>query len=60
MAHHLMLLGHQFNSARPLTSPVTFVDLVPELRRSGTHCFMQQLTVQKMQLIQSLNSAHGN
>ena len=60
VAHHLMLLGHQFIPLLPpsLTS-VNFVDLVPVLRRSGTQCFMQQMSTQQSQLIQSLNTAHG-
>jgi len=60
VAHHLMLLGHQFIPLLPpsLTS-VNFVDLVPVLRRSGTQCFMQQMSMQQSQLIQSLNTAHG-
>jgi len=61
VAHHLMLLGHQLNTQLPPSlTPVTFVDLVPVLRRSGTQCFMQQMSVQKTQLIQSLNTAHGS
>ena len=60
VAHHLMLLGHQFQPhlCPPLGS-VTFIDLVPVLRRSGTRCFTEQLSLQQTQLTQSLNTAHG-
>jgi len=58
IAHHLMLLGHQLKPHLPL-STVTFIDLVPVLRRSGTHCFIDQMSVQRTQLIQCLNTAHG-
>jgi len=63
-----MLLGHQFKlDLPPLTttatttplSSVTFIDLVPVLRRSGTRCFMEQMSTQRTQLIQSLGIAHG-
>jgi len=60
IAHHLMLVGHQFQPhLHPPLSSVTFIDLVPVLRRSGTRCFTEQLSLQQTQLIQSLNTAHG-
>ena len=61
IAHHLMLLGHQFQPHLPAPlSCETFIDLVPVLRRSGTQCFMEQMAAQKTQLIQCLNTAHGD
>ena len=61
VAHHLMLLPHQFTAQLPpsLGPSVNYVDLVPVLRRSGTQCFMQQMSLQKTQLILCLNAAHG-
>lgn len=62
IAHHLMLLGHQFQRSLPeplCLGAATFVDLIPVLRRSGTKCFLEQMLRQKDQILQSLRSAHG-
>ena len=62
IAHHLMLLGLQFKSGLPeplCSGAATFVDLIPVLRRSGTRCFLEQMSTQKTQILQSLHSAHG-
>eukprot|EP00794_Sanderia_malayensis_P017000 gene17000-18713_t len=51
LAHHCLTLGHQFKHSLPLTQGiVTFVDLVPVLRKSGEKCFLEQLRKQKLQL----------
>jgi len=62
IAHHLMFLGLQFKSGLPeplCSGAATFVDLIPVLRRSGTRCFLEQMSTQKTQILQSLHSAHG-
>lgn len=62
LAHHLLTLGHQFQSQlpKPLTmASVTFVDLVPKLRRLGTECFMRCLQKQRDELIGCLKNARG-
>ena len=63
LAHHLLTLGHQFQSQlpKPLTMvSVSFVDLVPKLRRLGTECFIRCLRKQRDELIGCLKNARGN
>ena len=64
IAHHLMTIGHQFRASLPdplrESSQVTFLDLVPRMRRIGAECFIKQINRQKIQLIESLSGAQGN
>jgi centromere/kinetochore protein ZW10 len=62
VAHHLTLMGHQYRSCLPelpCAASATFIDLVPVLRRSGTRCFLDQMSAQKTQIVQTLNAARG-
>lgn len=59
IAHHLMTLGHQFRTKLPHSLNPTFIDLVTKVRRIGTECFLEQLSTQKDQLLESLNGAKG-
>ncbi|KAL5009051.1 hypothetical protein ScPMuIL_014632 [Solemya velum] len=59
IAHHLITLGHQFRTKLPHALNPTFVDLVTKVRRIGTESFLEQLSTQKNQLLESLNGAKG-
>lgn len=54
IAHCLLTLGSRYELALPLSVPVTFVDLVPELRKSGVEAFLAQMRRQRQQLLLSL------
>ena len=62
LAHHLLTIGPQFQSQLrqdlSLVS-VTFVDLVPKLRRLGTECFIRCLQKQRDGLTDCLANAKG-
>lgn len=62
LAHHLLTLGHHFSARLPqnLSEGVaTFVDLVPSFRKLGVQCFLDQLNVQKTELLDRLSTAHN-
>ena len=62
VAHHLLVLKHQFNAKLPEALRVDaadFVDMVPGVRRTGTDCFLKTMTAQKNQLIEYLAAVNG-
>jgi centromere/kinetochore protein ZW10 len=59
LAHHLLMLGHQFKGSLPSDVSGTFVDLVQEVRRLGTSSFVEQMNTQKGILEQYLEAANG-
>ncbi|XP_078673882.1 centromere/kinetochore protein zw10 homolog [Branchiostoma floridae x Branchiostoma belcheri] len=62
IAHHLLTLGHQFleHLPKPLASScATFVDQIPVLRELGTECLLQQMRIQRDQVLEYLVGAHN-
>lgn len=62
LAHHLLTLGHHFSARLPqmFSEGVgTFVDMVPTFRKLGVQCFLDQLTVQRTELLDRLSTAHN-
>lgn len=62
LAHHLLTLGHHFSARLPqmLSEGVgTFVDMVPTFRKLGVQCFLDQLNVQRTELLDRLSTAHN-
>ncbi|CAI9720883.1 kinetochore zw10 homolog [Octopus vulgaris] len=62
IAHHLMLLGPQFN--RMLPPPLcegagTFMDLIQKIRSIGTGDLLQQMATQRKDILECLSSAAG-
>ncbi|XP_071381103.1 centromere/kinetochore protein zw10 homolog [Centroberyx affinis] len=62
LAHHLLTLGHHFRAhlPQPLSEGVaTFVDMVPGFRKLGAQCFLAQLNVQRVELLERLSTARN-
>nr|XP_057942987.1 centromere/kinetochore protein zw10 homolog isoform X1 [Doryrhamphus excisus] len=61
LAHHLLTLGHHFSAhlPQPLKGVATFVDMVPGFRKLGAQCFLNQLNVQRSELLERLSTAHN-
>ncbi|XP_068456727.1 centromere/kinetochore protein zw10 homolog isoform X2 [Clinocottus analis] len=62
LAHHLLTLGHHFRARlpQPLSEGVaTFVDMVPGFRKLGAQCFLAQMNVQRVELLERLSTAHN-
>ena len=62
VAHHLLVMKHQFKTKLPealRVGAVDFVDMVPGVRRSGTECFLKMMTSQKEQMIECLSPVNG-
>ncbi|XP_035697894.1 centromere/kinetochore protein zw10 homolog [Branchiostoma floridae] len=62
IAHHLLTLGHQFLEHLPkalVSSCATFVDQIPVLRELGTECLLQQMRIQRDQVLEYLVGAHN-
>ncbi|XP_071754733.1 centromere/kinetochore protein zw10 homolog isoform X1 [Centroberyx gerrardi] len=62
LAHHLLTLGHHFRAhlPQPLSEGVaTFVDMVPGFRKLGVQCFLAQLNVQRVELLERLSTARN-
>ncbi|XP_061819035.1 centromere/kinetochore protein zw10 homolog [Nerophis lumbriciformis] len=62
LAHHLLTLGHYFRAhlPQPLNqSMATFVDMVPGFRKLGAQCFLNQMNVQRAELLERLSTAHN-
>ncbi|XP_006825102.1 centromere/kinetochore protein zw10 homolog [Saccoglossus kowalevskii] len=62
ISHHLLTMGHQYKNQLP--SPLcdgaaTFVDMVPIFRKLATDCFLQQMRIQRTQMMESLSGASG-
>ena len=43
VSHHLLTLGHQFSGCLPGQVPITFIDVVPQLRRLAETCFLAEM-----------------
>lgn len=59
LAHKLSLLGYQHESELQCQIPMTFVDLVPEIKKLGAEAFLQQMRHQKQQLLQLIQEQQG-
>uniref|UniRef100_A0A8C6S748 Centromere/kinetochore protein zw10 homolog n=1 Tax=Neogobius melanostomus TaxID=47308 RepID=A0A8C6S748_9GOBI len=62
LAHHLLTLGHHFSARLPQMRSEgvgTFVDMVPSFRKLGVQCFLDQLNVQRTELLDRLSTAHN-
>lgn len=59
LAHHLLTLGHQFQSSLPEGVNSTFVDIIPEVRALGATSFLEQMNTQKTIIEQYLQGAAG-
>lgn len=62
LAHHLLTLGHHFNAHLPqmLSEGIgTYVDMVPTFRKLGVQCFLDQMNVQRTELLDRLSTAHN-
>ncbi|GFS88287.1 hypothetical protein NPIL_702861 [Nephila pilipes] len=54
LAHRLCTLGCLYQSDLQPQIPMTFMDIVPEIRKLGTETFLAQMRNQKQQLLQLL------
>ena len=71
IAHHLVTLGHQFScqlagdldstmaNGDDIPVTMTYIDLVPSIKRLGVECFLQMMTLQKTQMVECLQQAQG-
>ncbi|XP_077596631.1 centromere/kinetochore protein zw10 homolog [Stigmatopora nigra] len=62
LAHHFLTLGHYFRPHLPQAfneGLFTFVDMVPGFRKLGAQCFLNQMNIQKGELLERLSSAHN-
>lgn len=59
LAHHLCTLGIHYECDLQVHVPMTFVDLVPEIKKLGTEAFLAQMRHQKNQLMQLIQEQQG-
>ena len=57
VSHHLLTLGHQFGPSLPKGVHVTFVDVIPQLRRLAENCFLAEMESQSDTLSSFFKSA---
>ena len=55
VAHHLITVGHQFHSHIPVQG-ATFIDYVPQLRKLGEECFLNEMDKQSKTILDFLPS----
>ncbi|KAH9519532.1 Centromere/kinetochore protein zw10 [Bulinus truncatus] len=59
ITHHLMTLGHQYAPSLPSMHSITFVDLIHQIRKSGTDVLIAQVKRQKDILMEYLDGTGG-
>lgn len=52
LAHEISILGSHYESELQAGIPMTFVDLVPEVKKLGAEAFLSQMRHQRQQLLQ--------
>lgn len=60
LAHKLCTLGGHYECELQGHIPMTFVDLVPEIKKLGTEMFLHQMRHQKQSLLQLIQEQQGN
>lgn len=59
LAHEICILGSHYECELQAQIPMTFVDLVPEIKKLGTEAFLSQMRHQKQQLLQLIQEQQG-
>ena len=57
VSHHLLTLGHHFSPSLPKGVHVTFIDVIPQLRRLAENCFLAEMESQSDTLSSFFKSA---